>query len=251
MKIVVLGGTGLIGAKTVNILRERGHTVLSASRNSGVDTITGKGLAEALAGAEVVVDVTNSASLEEVVAMDFFTTSTTNVLVAEHVAGVEHHVALSILGADQLTEGGYFRAKLAQERLVREADVPYSIVHATPFFEFVDRIADQATEAEAVRLASVLFQPMAAIDVASAVADVAEAAPTQGVVEIAGPEQFRLDDLVRIALADRGDPRAVVADAHALYFGAAPGSDTFAPGDRARLGRLRFEQWLRQRAVAA
>jgi len=249
MKLVVIGGSGLIGSKLVTKLGEHGHEAIAASPVSGVDTITGEGLAEVLQGASVVVDVSNSPSFEEGAVMDFFTTSTRNLLSYEAAAGVRHHVALSVVGTERLAESGYFRAKIAQERLIKESSIPYSIIQATQFFEFVKSIADAATSGNSVRLAPVLIQPMAADDVAKAIGNIAVGAPVNGTVEVAGPERFRLDDLIRQGLSARHDPREVVADSHARYFGAELSEHTLVPGDDARLGETRFEQWLGQSAV--
>ncbi|TME70451.1 MAG: SDR family oxidoreductase [Chloroflexi bacterium] len=244
MKIVVIGGSGLIGSKLVKKLREHGHEVVAASRDSGVNTLTGEGLAEAMRGASVVVDVSNSPSFEDAAVLKFFETSTRNLLAAEAEAGVGHHVALSVVGTERLSESGYFRGKIAQEKLIRESSIPYSIVHATQFFEFVKSIADAATDGSRVRLAPVLIQPMASDDVADAVARIAVGAPVNGIVEVAGPEQFRLDELIRQDLSARNDPRDVVADPQARYFGAVLSERTLVPGDDARLGETRFEDWL-------
>ena len=244
MKIVVIGGTGLIGSKLVRKLQERGHQAVTASPNTGVNTITGEGLAEALVGASVVVDVSNSPSCEDAAVLKFFETSTGNILKAEAAAGVGHHVALSVVGTERLSASGYFRAKIAQETLIRESSIPYSIVHATQFFEFLKSIADAATDGNAVRLAPVLIQPMAAEDVASAVARVAVGSPLNGMVEVAGPQQFRLDQFIGRGLAARHDPREVIADPHARYFGAELGERTLVPGDNAILTETRFEDWL-------
>ncbi len=244
MRIVIIGGTGLIGSKLVARLREEGHDVVPASPASGVNTLTGEGLPAVLAGAAVVVDVSNSPSLEDAAVLNFFQTSTTNLLQAEAAAGVGHHVALSVVGTDRLTESGYFRGKIAQERLIAGSPIPYTIVHATQFFEFVEGIADGATVGTTVRLAPVLIQPVAAADVARAVASVAVGAPLHGMVEVAGPEQFRLDDLVRRKLSVRRDPRNVVADPRARYFGASLSERTLLPGDDAALGEIRFVDWL-------
>jgi uncharacterized protein YbjT (DUF2867 family) len=251
MKIVVIGGTGLIGSKLVRMLQEHGHQAVAASPNTGVNTITGEGLAEALRGASVVVDVSNSPSFEDAAVLKFFETSTGNILQAEAAAGVRHHVALSVVGTERLQQSGYFRAKMAQEKLIQESSIPYSIVHATQFFEFVKSIADGATVGNTVRLAPVLIQPMAAEDVASAVARTAVGAPINGIVEVAGPEQFRLDELVRRALAARHDPRKVAADPQTRYFGAKLGERMLVPGADAKLGEIRFEDWLSQSAVPA
>jgi uncharacterized protein YbjT (DUF2867 family) len=246
MKVVVIGGTGLIGSKLVAKLREEGHEALAASLDTGVNTITGAGLAEALRGASVVVDVSNSPSFEDAAALAFFETSTSNLLAAEAKAGVGHHVALSVVGTERLSQSGYFRAKIAQERLIKASPIPYSIVHATQFFEFVKSIAAAATDGNRVRLAPVLIQPMAADDVASAVARIAVGKPVNAIVEVAGPEQFRLNDLIRQGLTARNDPREVVADPHARYFGAELTERTLVPNDDARLGATRFKDWLSQ-----
>jgi uncharacterized protein YbjT (DUF2867 family) len=246
LKIVVIGGSGLIGSKLVKKLREHGYEVVAASRDSGVNTLTGEGLAETLNGASVVVDVSNSPSFEDAAVLTFFETSTRNLLAAEAEAGVGHHVALSVVGTKRLSESGYFRAKIAQEKLIEESSIPYSIVHATQFFEFVKSIADAATEGGRVRLAPVLIQPMAADDVADAVAGIAVGPPVNGTVEVAGPEQFRLDELIRRGLRARNDPREVVADPQARYFGAELSERTLVPGDDARRGETRFEDWLSQ-----
>ena len=244
MKIVIIGGTGRIGSKVVARLREERHDAVAASPASGVNTLTGEGLAEVLEGATVVVDVSNSPSLEDAAALSFFQTSTANLLQAEAAAGVGHHVALSIVGTDRLSESGYFRAKIAQEELIERSPIPYSIVHATQFFEFLEGIADAATVGNAVRLAPVLVQPIAAADVARAVASASVGSPVHGIVEVAGPAQFRLDDLVRRKLSVRGDPREVVADPGARYFGVALSERTLLPGEDPALGEIRFVDWL-------
>jgi uncharacterized protein YbjT (DUF2867 family) len=244
MKIVVIGGTGLIGSKLVTKLRENGQDPVAASPDTGVNTLTGDGLSEVLKGAQVVVDVSNAPDWEDDAVMHFFQTSSRNVLAAEAAAGVGHHVALSVVGTDRLTESGYFRAKLAQEELIRGSSIPYTIVHATQFFDFLNGIADDATDGNAVRLPPALIQPMAADDVASALARVAVSPPLDGVVEIAGPDQFRLDELVRGLLKARSDPREVITDSHARYFGIAPSERTLLPGDGARLATTRLEDWL-------
>jgi uncharacterized protein YbjT (DUF2867 family) len=248
LKIVVIGGTGLIGSKVVSKLSERGYEVISASPNSGVNTLTGEGLAEVLEGASVVVDVSNSPSFEDAPVMEFFKTSTGNLLSYETAAGVGHHVALSVIGCDSLPDSGYLRAKVAQEKLIRESSIPYSIVRATQFFEFVNRIADSATEGNTVRLPPVRFQPMAADDVANEVARVAMGPPLNGIVEVGGPEQFRFDELIRLGLSARNDPREVIADPHARYFGTELSEYSLVPGSDALLGELRFEDWLSQSA---
>jgi len=250
MKIVVIGGTGLIGSKLVAKLGEDGHEAVAASLDTGVNTLTGEGLAEAIDGASVVVDVSNSPSLDDVAAMEFFTTSTGNLLTAEGRAGVGHHVALSVVGTQRLTESGYFRAKIAQEKLIEASSIPYTIVHATQFFEFVDSIADAATDGDTVRLAHVLIQPIAADDVAAAVSELSQGPPANGIVEVAGPERFRLDELIRDGLTARGDERVVVADPEARYFGAALHERTLLPADDARRGELRLRDWLAQSASA-
>jgi uncharacterized protein YbjT (DUF2867 family) len=246
MKLVIIGGTGLIGSKLVTKLRERGHDAVAASPDTGVNTLTGEGLAEALQGAEVVVDVSNSPSFEDAAVMEFFTTATRNIVMAARAAGVTHYVALSVVGTERLSESGYFRAKIAQEQMIRESSIPYSIVHATQFFEFIKSIAAAATEGNTVRLAPVLIQPMAADDVAKAVGRIAVGTPVNGIVEVAGPEQFRLDELIRQGLSARQDPREVVADPRSRYFGAVLGVRTLVPADGARLGEVRFQEWLGQ-----
>jgi uncharacterized protein YbjT (DUF2867 family) len=243
MKIVVIGGSGLIGSRLVTKLREHGHEAIAASPNSGVNSVTGEGLAEALKGASVVVDVSNSPSWEDAAVMNFFETSTRNLLTYEAAAGVGHHVALSVVGTQRLSESGYFRAKIAQEKLIKESSIPYSIVQATQFFEFVKGLADISMVGEKAHLPPVLFQPMAADDVATLVGDIAIGPPVNGTVEIAGPEQFRIDELVRRRLAQLGDPREVIADPSALYSGAKINDSTLVPGHNARLGETRFETW--------
>ena len=251
MKIVIIGGSGLIGSKVVTRLREQGHQAVPASPDSGVNTLTGEGVAAALNGADVVVDVSNSPSFEDAAVLKFFETSTTNLLATEAAAGVGHHVALSIVGSDRAPDSGYLRAKVAQEKLIRNSSIPYSIVRATQFFEFLKRITDDATDGNTVRIAPVLFQPIAAEDVAKSVGRVAVSAPVNGTVEIAGPQQFRFDEFIRLGLRARQDPRVVVADPHARYYGAELGERTLVPGADARLGEIRFEDWLAQTAVHA
>jgi len=246
MKIVVIGGTGLIGSKLVPRLREHGDEAVAASPDTGVNTLTGEGLPEALEGASVLVDVSNSPSWEDAAVLEFFETSTGNLQAACQAAGVGHYVALSVVGTDRLAESGYFRAKIAQEELIADASIPYSIVHATQFYEFVRSIAAGATEGDKVRLAHVLIQPIAADDVAAAVGRVAVGSPLNGIVEVAGPEQFHLDDLIRLGLRARGDRREVIADPRAPYFGAQLSERTLLPGDDARLAQIRFEDWLGQ-----
>lgn len=251
MKIVVIGGAGLIGSKLVARLGELGHQAVAASPNTGVNTLTGEGLAEALEGASVVVDVSNSPSWEDADVMKFFDTSTRNLLNYEAAEGVGHHVALSVVGTERLLESGYFRAKLAQENLIKASSIPYSIVRATQFFEFVKGIADISTRGDKVILPPALFQPMAADDVAVALCRIATGSPVNGIVEIGGPEQFRLNELVRRSLEARNDPREVVADPRALYSGATLGERTLVPGDDARLGETRFFDWLKRSAGQA
>ena len=251
MKIVVIGGSGLIGSKLVTKLREHRHEAIAASPSSGVNTLTGEGLAGVLKGASVVVDVSNSPSFEDAAVLKFFETSTRNLLKYGAAAGVKHLVTLSVVGTDQLSESGYFRAKIAQEKMIKSSPIPYSIVHATQFFEFLMGIADISFDGNKVRLPSVLFQPMAADDVASAVGRIAIGAPVNGTVEIGGPEQFCLDELVRRRLAQLNDPREIIADPDARYAGARVGERTLVPGKDARLGETRFETWLNQSAGKA
>jgi len=246
MKLVIIGGSGLIGSKLVTRLREQSHEAVPASPATGVNTLTGEGLAETLQGASVVVDVSNSPSFEEAAVMEFFTQSTRNLLKYAAAASVKHYVALSVVGTERIPDSPYLRAKNAQETLIKAGGIPYSIVHATQFFEFIKRIADDATEGTTVRLPPVLFQPMAADDVAKAVARVAVGTPLNGMVEVAGPEAFRFDELIREALRARSDSRSVVADPHAQYFGAALGERSLIPVDGARLGEIRFQEWLRR-----
>jgi uncharacterized protein YbjT (DUF2867 family) len=245
MKIVVIGGTGLIGSKLVEKLREDGHEALAASPDTGVNAITGEGLAEAVEGADVVVDVANAPVWEDSAVMDFFLTTTRNTLAAEAAAGVKHHVVLSVVGIDRLPDSGYFRAKVAQEETVKAGAVPYSILRASQFFEFIGRIADSSTDDEkTVRLAPVFVQPESADDVAAALADVAVNEPVTGIIELGGPEQFRLDELARRVLRAKNDPRRVTADVHALYFGTELGDHSLTPGGGARIAPTRFEDWL-------
>ena len=251
MKIVVVGGTGLIGSKVVTCLKEEDNEAIAASPDSGVNTLTGEGLAEVLEGASVVIDVSNSPSFEDEAVMEFFTTSTTNLLAAEADAGVRHHVALSVVGTERLTESGYFRAKIAQEKLIRDSSIPYSIVRATQFFEFVKNIASAATDGDTVRLAHVLIQPIAADDVAAAVCEISQRPPAEGVIEVAGPEQFRLDELIHLGLAAKGDQRTVVADPKARYFGADLQERTLLPTNAVHLGETRFSDWLAEPATRA
>jgi len=251
MKIVVIGGTGLIGSRLVNQLREAGHEAVAASPNTGVNSITGEGLAEALKGASAVVDVTNSPSWDDAAVLNFFETSTRNLLKYEEAAGVRHHIALSVVGTERLSESGFFRAKIAQEKLIKAGSIPYSIVEATQFFEFLKGLADISMIGNQVHLPHVLFQPMAADDVAAGVARVAVGPPVNGTVEIAGPETFHLDDLVRRRLASLHDPRTVVSDPKALYAGAKLSERTLLPGNNARLGKTTFETWLTQSGAMA
>jgi uncharacterized protein YbjT (DUF2867 family) len=244
MKIVVIGGTGLIGSKVVEQLKQKGHEAVAAAPNTGVDTITGEGLAAAVAGAAVVIDVSNSPSFEEQAATSFFETAGRNIAAAERAAGVRHHVALSVVGTDRLQDSGYFRAKLLQERLIKGSSIPYTLIHATQFFEFLRQIAQFSMVDGAVRLPPVRFQPMAARDVASAIVDAALAEPANGTIEVAGPETFTLDEPVRRVLAEDGDPRQVIADPAAPYFGVQVSGRTLVPGPGARLGSTTLDWWL-------
>lgn len=244
MKIVVIGGSGLIGSQLVNILRGKGHEVLAASPNTGVNTITGEGLDAALAGAQVVVDVANSPSFEDTAVLKFFQTSGTNLLAAEARAGVRHHVALSIVGTDRVLESGYMRAKLAQENLIEKSGIPYSILRSTQFFEFVGRIADEGSDGRRVRVSSALFQPILSTDTVAALADVTLGSPVNGIVEVGGPDRFHMDELVRRVLKLKGDKREVIADAHARYFGAELNDQSLVAGPAARVGAKHFENWL-------
>jgi uncharacterized protein YbjT (DUF2867 family) len=246
MKIVIIGGSGLIGSKLVNKLREQGHEATAASPNSGVNSLTGEGLSEVLKGASVVVDVTNAPSWEDAAVMKFFETSTRNLLSYEAAAGVGHHVALSVVGTERLLESGYFRAKFAQESLIKASSVPYSIVRATQFYEFLKGISDFSTRGNEVHLPPALIQPMAADDVANEVGRIATGLPVNGTVEIGGPEQFRLDELIRRGLTARKDPRRVVADPQATYYGIAVTERALVPEKNARLGKTRFDEWLAQ-----
>jgi uncharacterized protein YbjT (DUF2867 family) len=248
MKIVVIGGSGLIGKKVVTNLRPRGHEVVAASPSSGVNTVTGEGLAQALAGAQVVVDVANAPSWEDNAVLAFFETSGRNLLAAEAAAGVGHHVALSVVGTDRLLASGYFRAKMAQEKLIKAGPIPYTIVRATQFFEFVGGIAQAATVGQTVRVPPALMQPIAADDVAAAVADVALAKPLGGTFDLAGPEPIRQDDLVRRFLKATGDARTVITDPKALYYGITVNDQSLTAGDHPRLGSTRFKDWLSHNA---
>src|SRR5205807_1965456 len=255
MKIVVIGGTGLIGSKVVNILRQRGHEVVAASPSSGVNTLTGEGLAKALVGAQVVVDVANSPSFEDKPALEFFETSGRNLLAGEAAAGVRHHVALSVVGTDRLlgsgpgSLSGYFRAKMAQENLIKASGIPFTIVHATQFFEFVKGIAQSATDGSTIRLSSVLMQPIVSDDVAAAVSEIAFGQPINGMIEVAGPDRIRQDELVRQYLSATGDPRKVIIDVNAGYFGIEVNDQSLVPGDNSRLGPTHFRDWL-SRSIA-
>ena len=248
MKIVVIGGTGLIGTKLVNKLRQQGHEVVAASPSQGINSVTGEGLAAALAGAQVVVDVTNSPSWEDQAVLEFFESSTRNLLAAEPVAGVRHHVALSVVGTERLLASGFFRAKMAQENLIKASPIPYTILRSTQFFEFAGGIANSSTDGQTVRLPPALMQPIAAADVAAVLADVAVAAPVQGTIEVAGPEPIRLDEFVRRYLSATRDARKVETDAHARYFGIEVNDQSLTPGVNPRLGAISFETWLRTSA---
>ncbi len=251
MKIVVIGGTGLIGSKTVAILRQAGHEVVAASPNSGVNTITGEGLKEALAGAQVVIDLANSPSFEDKAVLEFFETSGRNLLAAEATAGVHHHVALSIVGTDRSPDNGYFRAKVAQETLIKASGIPYTIIRATQFLEFLGAIATAGADGNTVRLSPGLFQPIAADDVAAIVADMALAPPRNGIVEIAGPERAPFDEIVARYLKAVGDPREVVSDPEARYWGSRVEERSLVPLGDARLGRIGLDEWLRRSKAGA
>ena len=251
MKIVVIGGHGRVGSKIVEQLGAHGHDAVAADLNTGVNTITGEGLAEAFAGADVVIDVSNSPSFEDAAVMEFFTTSTTNVLAAEQVAGIRHHVIFSIVGADRLPGSGYLRAKVAQEKLIADSPVPYSIIRSTQFYEFVDSIADAATEGDTVRVPDARIQPIAADDAARAVGRIAVGTPVNGVVEIGGPEALGFDELIRIGLSAHDDPRTVVVDRDAQYFGTTLEDTSLLPGDGAQLAETRYRDWLSALATTA
>jgi uncharacterized protein YbjT (DUF2867 family) len=248
MKLIVIGGTGLIGTKVVKDLREKGHEVVAASPSQGINSVTGEGLAEALVGAQVVVDVSNSPSWEDKAVLEFFEKSERNLAAAEAAAGVGHHVALSVVGTDRLLASGYFRAKMAQENLIKASKIPFTIVRATQFFEFVGAIAQFSTEGATVRLPSALMQPIVSDDVAAALADVAIAEPLNDTVEVAGPEPIRMDELVRRFLSAKGDPRKVITDVRALYYGIEVNDQSLVPGDNPRLGPTRFSEWLARSA---
>jgi len=249
MNIIVIGGTGLIGSKLVTILQQRGHDARAASPNSGVNTMTGEGLDAALAGADIVVDVANSPSFADDAVMAFFTTSGRNLLAAAKAAGVKHHVALSVVGTDRLAESGYFRGKIAQEALIRDAGLPYTIVHSTQFYEFLGGIVASSLDGDTIRLSPAYIQAISSDDVALAMADYTLGEPKNGVVEIAGPERVRLADLVQHYLASKDDPRKVVADPQARYFGALLADDTLVPGPQARLGTVKVDDWLRTQSA--
>ena len=244
MKIVVIGGSGLIGTKLGAILKQSGHEVVAASPRSGVNTITREGLAEALSGAQVVIDVANAPSWEAKAVLEFFETSGRNLLAAERAAGVKHHVALSVVGTERLLESSYFPAKLAQEKLIKESGIPYTILRATQFFEFVSGIVESGVDGDVIRLSPALFQPIASDDVAATLADLAVAPPVNGTIEVAGPEAAPLDKIARQFLAAKGDGRKVIADIHARYFGAPIDDQSLTPGEHPRLGRIRFQEWL-------
>jgi uncharacterized protein YbjT (DUF2867 family) len=248
MKIIVIGGTGLIGTKVVKNLRDKGHEVVAAAPSKGINSVTGEGLAAALTGAQVVVDVANAPSWEDKAVLEFFETSGRNLLAAEAAAGVGHHVALSVVGTDRLLAAGYFRAKMAQESLIKASPIPYTIVRATQFFEFVVGIAQSATEGQTVRLPPVLMQPIVSDDVAAVIAEAALSEPLNGTVDLAGPEPIRQDDLVRQFLNATGDARTVITDPKALYFGIAVNDQSLTPGDNPRLGPTRFADWLSRNA---
>jgi uncharacterized protein YbjT (DUF2867 family) len=251
MKIVVIGGHGRVGSKIVEQLGAHGHDAVAADLNTGVNTITGEGLAEAFAGADVVIDVSNSPSFEDAAVMEFFTTSTTNVLAAEQAAGIRHHVIFSIVGSDRLPGSGYLRAKVAQEKLIADSPVPYSIIRSTQFYEFVDSIADAATEGDTVRVPDARIQPIAADDAARAVGRIAVGTPVNGVVEIGGPEALGFDELIRIGLSAHDDPRTVVVDPDAEYFGTKLEDTSLLPGDGAQLAETRYQDWLSALATTA
>ncbi|MEH2235239.1 SDR family oxidoreductase [Nostoc sp.] len=249
MKIVVIGGSGLIGKKLVNGLRERGHEAVAASPSSGVNAVTGEGLTDALVGAQVVVDVTNSPFFEDGPVLEFFEKSSRNLLAAEAIAGVGHHVALSVVGADRIPESGYMRAKASQEKLIKSGGVPYTILSATQFFEFMGAIAQSATDGQTVRLPSAFIQPVMSDDVAAALVDITLGEPVNGMVELAGPDRFHFDELIRRFLSANHDPRQVVTDAHARYYGTELDDRTLIPGDNSLIGSTRFEDWLSRSLV--
>ena len=251
MKIVVIGGTGLIGTKLVNKLSQNGHEVVAASPASGINAITGEGLAKAFAGAQVVVDVANSPSFEDKAVLEFFETSGRNLLAAEATAGVGHHIALSVVGTERLLASGYFRAKMAQENLIKASKIPYTILRATQFFEFVSSIAQSATDGQTVRLSPALVQPIVSDDVADALADIAVGKPVNGMVEVAGPERIRLDELVGRYLSANRDARKVITDVHARYFGIELNDQSLTPGDNPRIGKTAFDDWLSRSVLSS
>jgi uncharacterized protein YbjT (DUF2867 family) len=248
MKIVVIGGTGLIGSKTVERLRKKGHDVLAAAPNTGVNTLTGEGVAEAVKGANVVIDLANSPAFDEKSALDFFRTAGHNLLAAEAAAGVKHHIALSVVGTERLQNSGYFRGKQAQEDLIKDSGIPYTIVHSTQFFEFTGAIAQSGAKNQDVHVSSAMFQPIAADDVADVMSDVALGSPVNRIIEIAGPDRVRMSDLVTRYLKATNDPRKLIADPHALYFGIELDDSTLVPGDNPRIGAVRFDDWLKHSA---
>ncbi|MFC4313654.1 SDR family oxidoreductase [Steroidobacter flavus] len=250
MKIVVIGGTGLIGSKLVSTLRAKGHEVLAASPDSGVNTITGEGLPAALAGAQVVVDVANSPSFEDAAVLKFFETAGKNLLAAEERAGVKHHLALSIVGTDRLPDSGYMRAKVAQEKLIKNSPVPYTILRSTQFFEFIGRIAEESPDGKSLRVSDAMFQPIVSDDVVATLAELALGAPVNGTIEVGGPEQFRIGELVQRVLTAKGDKRQVIKDAHTPYFGAELDDKSLVPGPGARSGAKRFDAWLKESQAA-
>ena len=248
MKIVVIGGTGLIGSKTVERLRKKGHDVLAAAPNTGVNTLTGEGVADAVKGASVVIDLANSPAFDEKSALDFFRTAGHNLLAAEAAAGVKHHIALSVVGTERLQNSGYFRGKQAQEDLIKDSGIPYTIVHSTQFFEFTGAIAQSGAKNQDVHVSSAMFQPIAADDVADVMSDVALGSPVNHIIEIAGPDRVRMSDLVTQYLKATNDPRKLIADPHALYFGIELDDSTLVPGDNPRIGAVRFDDWLKHSA---
>jgi len=250
MKIVVIGGTGLIGSKLVSTLRAKGHEVLAASPDSGVNTITGEGLATALAGAQVVVDVANSPSFEDAAVLKFFETAGKNLLAAEERAGVKHHLALSVVGSDRLPDSGYLRAKVAQENLIKNSPIPYTILRSTQFFEFIGRIPQASPDGKSVRVSSAMFQPIVSDDVVATLAELTLGAPVNGIVEVGGPERFRIDDLVERVLRANGDTREIIRDTHVPYFGAELNDQSLVAGPGARSGTKRFETWLKESHAA-
>ena len=251
MKIVIIGGTGLIGSKTAAILRQGGHEVIAASPQTGVNTITGEGLKEALSGAQVVVDLANAPVWEDKAVLEFFETSGRNLMAAEKTAGVKHHLALSIVGSDRSPDSGYLRAKVAQENLIKASGIPYTILRSTQFFEFVGGIVKSGTEGDVIRLSPALFQPIASDDVVANLAELTLAPPLNGTVEVAGPEACPMDKFARKFLAASGDQRTVIADVHWRYFGTELNDRSLTPGDRPRLGSIRFDEWLRRSQAAA